>query len=127
MRKLFWAGLMVSIVAAPVASFAEGDATKGAKVFRKCKACHAVGEDAKNKVGPMLNGIVGAPAGQVADFKYSANLKELAEGGLTWDEATLTAYLTKPKEVIPSGSMAFAGLRKEQDVADVIAFLKENP
>lgn len=125
MRNLLSIGVLIGFSASM--AIAEGDAAKGEKVFRKCKACHAVGEGAKNKVGPMLNGIVGTPAGQVADFKYSANLLELAEGGLTWDEETLGAYLTKPKEIIPSGTMSFAGLRKEQDVANVIAFLKGNP
>ncbi|WP_068114690.1 c-type cytochrome [Tropicimonas marinistellae] len=109
------------LAATPV--LAEGDAAEGEKVFRKCKACHAVGADAKNKVGPMLNGIIGKPAGQVADFKYSANLLELAEGGLTWDDATLSAYLTKPKDVVPKGKMSFAGLKKEDDIVNVIAYL----
>ena len=104
-------------------ALAEGDAVAGEKVFKKCKACHAVGDGAKNKVGPMLNGIVGAPAGKVEGFKYSANLLELAEGGLTWDDATLTAYLTKPKDVIPKGKMSFAGLKKEEQIVDVIAYL----
>lgn len=108
-------------VAAP--AFAEGDAEVGEKVFNKCKACHAVGENAKNKVGPVLNGIIDAPAGQVDGYKYSANLLELAEGGLTWDNETLTAYLTKPKDVIPKGKMSFAGLKKEEDIANVIAYL----
>lgn len=110
-------------VATAAPAFAEGDVAEGEKVFKKCKACHAVGEDAKNKVGPMLNGIVGAPAGKVEGFKYSANLLELAEGGLTWDDATLAAYLTKPKDVIPKGKMSFAGLKKEEDIANVVAYL----
>lgn len=111
-------------VTAAMPAFAEGDAEAGEKVYNKCKACHAVGEDAKNKVGPILNGIVDAPAGQVDGFKYSKNLLELAEEGLTWDEETLTAYLTKPKDVIPKGRMSFAGLKKEEDIANVIAYLR---
>ncbi len=103
---------------------ADGDPAAGEKVFKKCQACHAVGEGAKNKVGPSLNGVVGSPAGQVEDFKYSANLLELAEGGLVWDEETLTAYLHKPKDVVPKTKMSFAGLRKDEDVANVIAYLK---
>ena len=115
---------VLGVMAAP--AFAEGDAKKGEKVFNKCKACHAVGDDAKNKVGPILNGVVGAEAGHIEDFKYSKALLEKAEEGLVWDEETLTAYLTDPKEVIPGGSMSFAGLRKEDDVANVIAFLSEH-
>lgn len=108
-------------------AFAEGDAEKGEKVFKKCKACHAVGEGAKNKVGPMLNGTMDAPAGQNPDFKYSDNLKELAESGLTWDDETMTAYLTKPKDVVPKGKMSFAGLKKEDDIVNVIAYLRTFP
>lgn len=105
-------------------AFAGGDPIKGEKVFKKCQACHAVGEGAKNKVGPSLNGVVGSPAGQTEDFKYSANMLELAQGGLLWDEKTLSAYLHKPKDVVPKTKMSFAGLRKEEDVDNVIAYLK---
>ncbi len=111
-------------VAAAVPAFAEGDATAGEKVFKKCKACHAVGPDAKNKVGPMLNGVVDKAAAQNPDFKYSPSIVELAAGGLTWDDATLTAYLTKPKDVVPKGRMSFAGLKKEADIDNVIAYLR---
>ncbi|MEM9576878.1 MAG: cytochrome c family protein [Pseudomonadota bacterium] len=114
-------GLLTLALAAP--AFAAGDAEKGEKVFRKCKACHAVGEGAKNKVGPALNGIIGAPAGANPDFKYSDALTEMAEGGLVWDEANMAAFLTKPKEFMPKTKMSFAGLRKEDDVANVIAYL----
>lgn len=113
---------VVTALAAP--GFAEGDADKGEKVFKKCKACHAVGEDAKNKVGPQLNGIVGAAAGQVADFKYSDALTTMAADGLVWDEDSLAAFLTKPKEFMKGTKMSFAGLRKEKDVANVIAYLQ---
>ncbi len=115
--------LAVAMSVAAVPAFAEGDAAAGEKVFKKCKACHAVGEGAKKKVGPPLNGIIDAPAGQFEGFKYSENLLELAEGGLVWDDATMQAYLTKPKDVIPKGKMAFAGLKKEEDIANVIAYL----
>ena len=71
-------------------SHATGDADAGKKVFNKCKACHAVGEGAANKVGPQLNGIIGAAAGQVEGFKYSDALTEAAAGGLVWDDESLT-------------------------------------
>jgi cytochrome c len=112
-----------TLLALSAPAFAEGDAEKGEKVFKKCKACHAVGEDAKNKVGPILNGIVGAPAGANADFKYSDALMEKAGEGLVWDEANLTAFLTKPKDFLPKTKMSFAGLRKEQEIMDVIAYM----
>lgn len=106
---------------------AEGDPAKGEKVFRKCKACHMVGDGAKNRVGPVLTGILEQPAGQVAGFAYSDALLERAAGGLVWDTATLSAFLTKPKEVVPGTKMSFAGLRRDQEVADVIAFLAQQP
>ncbi|WP_299848895.1 cytochrome c family protein [uncultured Roseovarius sp.] len=121
-KQLVGAALMAGVFAAP--AFAEGDAEKGEKVFKKCKACHAVGDGAKNKVGPILNGIVGAPAGANADFKYSDALKTMAEGGLVWDAESLSAFLTKPKDFMDGTKMSFAGLRKEADVANVIAYLE---
>jgi cytochrome c len=113
-------------MSAPV--FADGDAEKGENVFKKCKACHEVGADAKNKVGPTLNGIVDAPAAHLGDeFKYSDALLEAAAGGLVWDEASLTEFLTKPKDFMKGTKMSFAGLRKEDDIKDVIAYLKTFP
>lgn len=95
----------------------------GEKVFKKCKACHQVGEGAKNKTGPVLTGIVGAAAGQVEGFKYSKPMKEAGDGGLIWNETELVAFLTKPKAYMKRTKMSFAGLRKEGDIAAVIAYL----
>ena len=124
MKKAF--SCLVAVLGLALASpaFAEGDAAAGEKVFKKCKACHAVGEKAKNKVGPSLNGIGGAPAGQVEGFKYSKSLVELAGGGLVWDQETLVAFLKKPKDVVPKTKMSFAGLRKDDDITNVIAYLQ---
>lgn len=106
-------------------AFAEDcDPEKGKKVFRKCQSCHAVGEGAKSKVGPPLNGIVGAEIALVEGFKYSKPFMERKEAGFVWSEDELDAYLEKPKKHTPKGKMAFAGLRKEQDRADVICYLK---
>ena len=116
------AALLVAGTAAALAQ--EGDAAAGKKVFKKCKACHMVGEGAKNKVGPQLNGIVGRPWGAVENFKYSKDLKTQAAEGKVWDEATLDAYLKKPKALIPKGKMSFPGLKKDKDRANVIAYLK---
>lgn len=103
-----------------------GDAEKGEKVFRKCKACHQVGEGAESKVGPVLNGILGRAAGSYDDFKYSKALMEKAEAEeLKWTPETLAEFLTKPKDYIKGTKMAFAGLRKEDDRADVIAYLAQ--
>lgn len=114
-----------ALLAASASAQAEGDAAAGEKVFRKCMACHAVGEGAKNKVGPNLNGVVDAGWGHVDDFKYSKPLLEGKEAGKVWDKATLDAYLTNPKDIIPKGKMAFAGLKKEDERADVIAYLAQ--
>ncbi|MCB1970314.1 MAG: cytochrome c family protein [Geminicoccaceae bacterium] len=99
---------------------AEGDAAKGEKVFRKCKACHDV-EEQKNKVGPYLKGVIGRPSGTVEGFKYS---DAMANADLTWDPETIDKYLADTKGFIPGNRMAFPGLKKEQDRADVIAYLQ---
>ncbi|WP_425040467.1 c-type cytochrome [Primorskyibacter sp. S187A] len=119
--KRFAATLGVMLVTLPL--HAEGDPAKGEKVFRKCKACHAVGDGAKNKVGPHLNGIVGQAAGANPDFKYSDSLKASAADGLVWDDATLGAFLAKPKDVVAKTKMSFPGLKKDADIANVIAYL----
>jgi cytochrome c len=100
---------------------AEGDAAKGAKVFNKCKACHAL-EAGKNKIGPSLHGLMGRAAGTAEGFKYS---DAMAGSGLTWDEATLDQYLADPKGFIPGNKMVFVGVKKDDQRADVIAYLKE--
>ena len=124
MRKLFAFLTVTALLAAGVAH--AGDAEAGKTVFKKCFACHTATEE-KNKVGPHLVGVVGRAAGAVEGYRYSANLKELAAGGLVWDEPTLSAYLRKPKSVIPRGTMAFAGLQKDEDIANVIEYLKADP
>jgi cytochrome c len=102
------------------AALAEGDPEQGAKVFNKCKACHVADEE-KNRVGPHLVGIVGRPAASVESYKYSTAMQQ---SGIVWEEEILDQYLASPKDVVPGGKMAFAGLREEEDRADVIAYLK---
>lgn len=100
---------------------AEGDPAVGEKLFRQCKACHAV-EAGKNRVGPSLFGIFGKKAGSAEEFKgYSEGLKN---AGFTWDDAKLDAYLTNPKAVIADSKMAFGGLAEAADRANVAAYLK---
>ena len=100
-------------------ALAEGDADAGAKVFRKCKACHVADEET-NRVGPHLVGIVGRAAGAADGFSYS---DALAGSGITWDDANLAAYLADPKGTVPGNKMAFPGLKKEDDIANIIAYL----
>ncbi len=116
---------------------AEGDAAKGKKTFNKCKACHKVGDKAKNGVGPQLNGIIGRKAGTVEKYKYSKLMKGASAAGMVWDVDNLRKYLDKKgmnktlKEFIKSkgaepkgkSKMAFAGLKKPSDRDNVIAYL----
>ncbi|MEO1122335.1 MAG: cytochrome c family protein [Pseudomonadota bacterium] len=97
----------------------------GKKVFRKCKACHQVGEGAKHRTGPMLNGVFGRSAGAADGFKkYSDAMTAAGADGLVWDDATMSEFLAKPKKYVDGTSMAFAGLKKEADIAAVIAYLR---
>jgi cytochrome c len=118
-------GLILAALASP--AFAQGDAEAGEKVFRKCQACHQVGPDAQNRVGPQLNGVIGRPIASVEDFKYSDAFQEKAAEGFTWTEEEISAYLKDPKGYIPGNKMSFAGLRKDEDVADVLAYLAAHP
>jgi cytochrome c len=98
------------------------DAAAGEKVFAKCKICHQIGEGAKNMVGPVLNGVVGRKAGSYPDYHYSDANKG---SGITWDEATLKEYLRDPKAKVPGTKMVFPGLKTDDDIANVIAYLKQ--
>ena len=102
----------------------EGSVEEGAEVFKKCRACHDVGPAAKNKVGPLLNGIVGRPAGTVDGFNYSDANKQAGAKGLAWTDEVMFKYLEAPLSFMPGTKMAFAGLKDAQDRKDVIAYLK---
>jgi cytochrome c len=119
--------MAMSLAILPAAAFAEGDAAEGEKVFRKCKACHAVGEGAENKVGPQLNGVVGRAVAALDDFGYSNVLMGLAEEGKVWTTEELAAFLEKPRDYAKGTKMSFAGLRKEEDRMNVIAYLATFP
>ena len=98
------------------------DAAAGEKVFAQCRACHQIGETAKNLIGPKLNGVIGRKAGSVEGFAYSAANKN---SGLTWDEATFTDYIHDPRAKIPGTKMTFAGLKNEQQIKDLLAYLEQ--
>lgn len=115
-------GVMLAVfIAAPGAAMAQ-DAAAGAQVFAKCRVCHQVGETAKIGVGPVLNGVVGRKAGTYPGYNYSAANKG---SGITWDEATLKEYLKNPRAKVPGTKMTFAGLPNDQDIGNVIAYLKQ--
>ena len=112
------------MVALAEASLDQELIAKGAKVFKKCKSCHKVGEGAKNGAGPLLTGVVYNPAGAVDGFKYSKALNGAAKEGLVWTPEELASFLTKPKEYLKKTKMSFSGLKKEDDRSAVIEYLK---
>ena len=121
MKNVLMAATVATAVAAAIApARADGDPEAGKNVFKKCHACHNIGEGAKNSVGPELNGVVGRPAGSVEGYNYSEANKG---SGITWDVATLDVYLKDPKAKVPGTKMAFPGLPNDKDRADVIAYL----
>lgn len=110
-----------ALLAVSNTALAEGDVAKGEKVFKKCIACHTL-EEGKNKVGPSLYGIFGRTAGALQDYKYST---AMVESGIIWDDENMDGYLKKPRAFLKGTKMAFAGIKKDNQRADLIAFLKE--
>jgi len=116
-----WAITALPIMLAAGPALADGDAAAGEKIFTKCKTCHTL-EAGKNKVGPSLAGLIGRKAGTAPDFNYSDAMKN---SGITWDEASLNDYITDPKGKIPGNKMVFPGVKKDEDRANLIAYLKQ--
>jgi cytochrome c len=117
--------LSISLISgAAAAHAADGNAEAGEDVFKKCRACHDVGADAKIKVGPPLNGLIGRKIGSVEGFNYSEANKAAGAAGGVWTEVELLKYLESPLTYMPKNKMAFAGLKDEQDRLDLIAYLK---
>jgi cytochrome c len=121
MKLLAVSALMMMAFVVP--TLAAGDATAGATVFKKCAACHAVGEGAKNKVGPELNELFGRAAGSIEGYSYSKAVKEAGAGGLVWTEATLAEWIHKPKAFIAGTKMSFAGIEDPVAVENLLAYL----
>jgi cytochrome c len=116
-------GALIVLATSSIASLATAqDVAAGKSSFNKCLACHAIGENAKNKVGPELNGLNGRKSGTAPSYSYSDANKN---SGITWDEATFKEYIKDPKAKIPGTKMAFAGIKKETEVNDLWAFLAQ--
>src|ERR1700747_858026 len=116
---------LVLVLGAGMFSIAPGyaqDAASGEKIFVQCKACHQIGENAKNAIGPVLNGLFGRKAGMIEGYRYSTANKN---SGITWDEATFREYIKDPRAKIPGTKMAFAGLKDPKQIDDIVAYLKQ--
>jgi len=112
--------MMASLIFSGAAS--AQNVAEGEKVFKKCKTCHDVGENAKNKVGPVLNGLEGRKSGSIPGYRYSDANKN---SGIVWSEAEFLEYIKDPRAKIPSTKMAFVGIKKEDEAKDLWAYLKQ--
>lgn len=115
------AGLLVMTSAASAE-----DLENGRRVFRLCVACHTVDSD-RNGFGPHLKGVFGRPAGSLPDYRYSDAMKAAGAGGLVWDEAALSEFLSSPKKKVPGTKMSFGGLWTTSEITDLIAYLRAFP
>ena len=122
MKQLTLSTLIVIASAAASSAALAQDVAAGKTSFNKCLACHAVGEGAKNKVGPELNGLKGRKSGTAEGYSYTEANKN---SGITWDEATFKEYIKDPKAKIPGTKMVFAGIKNEQEASDLWAFLAQ--
>jgi cytochrome c len=122
MRKFALSALVIIASSAAATAALAQDAEAGKTSFNKCLACHAIGEGAKNKVGPELNGIDGRKSGTAADYNYSDANKN---SGITWNEAQFKEYIKDPKAKIPGTKMVFAGIKNEKEVNDLWAYLSQ--
>ncbi len=121
MRRLLAAACLLAATGAAEAQ----DAGAGQRVFNQCRACHTIEQGGRNGVGPNLHGLIGRRAGAIEGYRYSPSMREKAEGGLAWTEENLRAYIRDPKAVVPAGSMSYVGLRNEQQLNDLIAYLRQ--
>jgi cytochrome c len=112
------------LAASTIPALSEGDIAKGEAVFKRCSACHAMGEGAKNKVGPQLNGIIGRAAGGAPDYNYSNAMKKAGEDGQVWTPEELRDFLSAPKKKIPGNKMASAGVSKPEELDNLIAYIE---
>jgi cytochrome c len=114
--------LIVAALAASCGGVRAQDVAAGEQSFRKCLPCHAVGEDARNKVGPLLNGLEGRKSGTIEGYNYTDANKN---SGITWNEAAFKEYITDPRAKIPGTKMVFAGIKNEKEKTDLWAYLSQ--
>jgi cytochrome c len=124
-RTLTFAVLASALLVQSGAAAEPGNPDNGEEVFKKCRACHEVGPTAKNRVGPLLNDIIGRKAGTIEGYSYSEANRQAGAGGLVWSENVLFKYLENPMAFMPGTKMSFAGLKDPQDRWDLIAYLKK--
>lgn len=117
----FFTFISLIVLSTSFSAMAEGDVKKGKKVFRKCASCHSV-QKGENKIGPSLYGVVGRAAGTIDGMKYS---KVMTTSGIIWNEDNLRKFLARPRAFLKGTKMTFAGLKKEKDLDNVLAFLKD--
>ena len=122
LKKLTLSALVIIASSAVIPAALAQDAAAGKTSFNKCLACHAIGEDAKNKVGPQLNGLDGRKSGTAPDYNYSDANKN---SGITWSEAEFKDYIKDPKAKIPGTKMAFAGIKNEKEANDLWAYIAQ--
>jgi len=122
MKKLTLSALVVIVLSAEASNALAQDVAAGKTSFNKCMACHAIGEGAKNKVGPELNGLDGRKSGTAPDYTYSDSNKN---SGITWSETEFKEYIKDPKAKIPGTKMVFAGIKNEKEINDLWAFLAQ--
>lgn len=126
MKAALFVSIAGLIASAGLAAAQEDVVAEGENVFRRCQACHAIGEGATHRVGPQLNDVIGRQAGSLEDYNYSQAMQTAGEEGLVWNEETLTEYLANPAAMVPGTKMVFPGLRQEEQRQAVIAFLKSH-
>ena len=119
MRACLWMLVLLMAPAAP--AYAAGDAVAGRAAFNKCASCHQVGPNAKSGFGPHLSAIIGRPAAAAKDYTYSDAMKK---SGLVWNEKNLTAFIKAPSNTVPGTKMRFWGISNEQQIADMLAYLR---
>ncbi len=125
MKKTLIASLAISASLTAAPALADGNAEAGAALFKgKCHVCHNIGPDAKNKIGPELNGIFGKEIGSNPDFKYSKAFLDKKSEGVVWNEDTLDEWLTKPRDFIKGTKMGYPGDKDEHEREDIIAYIK---